>query len=70
MNGYQVSLSRDKLPFTFVANVGGEAVGSAQLKFREMAEKFPEKELWFGGVCVASQHRGLEVLVMERYLGT
>ncbi len=51
-------LNREKIPLILVATLDGKVIGAAQLKFREMAEMFPEKEHWIGGVYVASQHRG------------
>jgi GNAT superfamily N-acetyltransferase len=51
-------LNRDKIPFILVATRDGEIAGSAQLKFREMADIFPDKEHWLGGVYVASGFRG------------
>lgn len=52
------SLNRDRIPFILVATLAGEVIGCAQLKFREMADMFPEKEHWIGGVYVSSKHRG------------
>lgn len=50
--------SRDRIPFIVLAIQGKEVVAAAQLKFREMAEMFPRKEHWLGGVYVAAEHRG------------
>lgn len=55
LNGY---LNTDKIPFILVAIEGTEIVGAAQLKYREMADLFPEKEHWLGGVFVSPKHRG------------
>ncbi|MDJ0926805.1 MAG: GNAT family N-acetyltransferase [Gammaproteobacteria bacterium] len=52
------SLNRDRIPFILVATADGDIIGAAELKYREMAEMFPEKEHWIGGVYVASKHRG------------
>jgi GNAT superfamily N-acetyltransferase len=51
-------LNRDKMPFILVAIRDGEIAGSAQLKFREMADLYPDKEHWLGGVYVAPGCRG------------
>jgi GNAT superfamily N-acetyltransferase len=51
-------LNRDKIPFILVATKNNEFVGAAQLRYREMAEMFPDKEHWLGGVYVAASHRG------------
>lgn len=51
-------LNRDEIPFILLATNGDEIVGAAALKFREMAEMFPEKEHWLGGVYVAADYRG------------
>ena len=51
-------LNRDKIPFILVATNDNDLVGAAQLKYREMAEMFPDREHWLGGVYVAANHRG------------
>ena len=51
-------LNRDEIPFILVAMTGNDLVGAAQLKYREMAEMFPDKEHWLGGVYVATDYRG------------
>jgi len=51
-------LSEDKIPFIVVATKAAEILGAAQLKYREMADVFPEKEHWLGGVFVSPAHRG------------
>ena len=51
-------LNRDEIPFILVATNGQAIIGAAALKFREMAETFPDKEHWLGGVYVAADHRG------------
>jgi GNAT superfamily N-acetyltransferase len=51
-------LNRDEIPFILVATNGNDLVGAAQLKYREMAEMFPDKEHWLGGVYVAANLRG------------
>lgn len=51
-------LNRDEIPFILVATKDNELVGAAQLRYREMAEMFPDKEHWLGGVYVAASHRG------------
>ena len=33
-------------------------MGAAQLKYREMAETFPDYEHWLGGVYIAPEYRG------------
>lgn len=45
------------LPQTFVAIIGGETVGAAELKIREVVA-LPEYEHWLGGVYVSPGHRG------------
>jgi GNAT superfamily N-acetyltransferase len=51
-------MNRDEIPFILIAANGNDLVGAAQLKYREMAEMFPDKEHWLGGVYVAVNHRG------------
>ena len=51
-------MNRDGIPFILLAIKDNEVVGAAQLKYREMAEMFPDKEHWLGGVYVAVGHRG------------
>ena len=65
LEGY---LNRDEIPFILVAAEGGEIVGAAQLKYREMADTFPDKEHWLGGVYVAADRRGrgYGTLIIER----
>ena len=51
-------LNRDHMPFILLITEGPEILASAQLKYREMAEMYPEKEHWLGGVFVSPRHRG------------
>lgn len=51
-------LNKDKIPFILVATCDGEIAGAAQLKYREMAKLYPDKEHWLGGVYVAPAYRG------------
>ncbi|MFQ5549564.1 MAG: GNAT family N-acetyltransferase [Woeseia sp.] len=51
-------MNRDEIPFILLATKDNEIVGLAQLKFHEMAEMFPDKEHWLGGLYVAANHRG------------
>lgn len=51
-------LNRDEIPFILVATNNNDLVGAAQLKYCEMAEMFPDKEHWLGGVYVAANQRG------------
>ena len=51
-------MNRNEIPFMLLATHHNEVVGAAQLKYREMAEMFPDKEHWLGGVYVATDHRG------------
>ena len=51
-------MNRDQIPFILLGIDDNEVVGAAQLKYREMAEMFPDKEHWLGGVYVATDHRG------------
>jgi len=51
-------MNRDTIPFILLAIDDNNLIGAAQLKFREMAEMFPDKEHWLGGVYIASSHRG------------
>ena len=51
-------MNRKQIPFILVATIDNELVGAAQLKYREMAELFPDKEHWLGGVYIAARHRG------------
>jgi GNAT superfamily N-acetyltransferase len=50
------SMNRNAIPLVMLAVLGDEVIGSAELKYREMAI-YPEKEHWLGGVFVAPQHR-------------
>ena len=61
-------LNRDEIPFILVVTNNNELVGAAQLRYREMAEMFPDKEHWLGGVYVAASHRGqgYGVQIVER----
>jgi len=60
-------LNRDKIPFILVATTEENIIGCAQLKYREMADQFPEKEHWIGGVFVAPEYRdkGLGARIIE-----
>jgi len=62
--------NRDAIPFILLALRDKDIVAAAQLKFREMAELFPEKEHWLGGVYVPADHRGQGYgsLIVERIL--
>ena len=51
-------MNREEMPFILVATLDNELVGAAQLKYREMAEMFPDKEHWLGGVYISASHRG------------
>ena len=50
-------LNTDKMPLIILAIDGGEILGAAQLKYKEM-DIYPDKEHWLGGVYVAKKHRG------------
>ena len=52
------NLNRDRIPFNLVAILNDEVVATAELKYREMAEMFPDNEHWLGGVYTAADHRG------------
>lgn len=56
-------LNTDKLPFILIGMEDSEVLGAVQLKYRELAELFPEKEHWLGGVYVDAAHRGKSVAV-------
>lgn len=56
----RASLNRDRIPLIVLAVNGGEIVGAAELKHREMAI-FPEQEHWLGGVLVPPEHRGKSI---------
>lgn len=60
--------NRDAIPFILLAVRNNDIVAAAQLKFREMAELFPDKEHWLGGVYVPADHRGQGYgsLIVER----
>jgi GNAT superfamily N-acetyltransferase len=51
-------MNREEMPFILVATIDNELVGAAQLKYQEMAEMFPDKEHWLGGVYIAASLRG------------
>ena len=57
LHGY---LNTDKIPLIVLAVEGGEILGAAQLKYREM-DIYPEKEHWLGGVYVSKKYRGNKV---------
>ena len=50
-------LNQDRMPFILVISEGDDILACAQLKYREMAEIYPEKEHWLGGVFVSPEHR-------------
>jgi GNAT superfamily N-acetyltransferase len=52
------TLNIDQIPFILLGLKDEKVVGAAELKYREMADIFPEKEHWLGGVYVAAEHRG------------
>lgn len=60
--------NRDEIPFILLAVRNNEIVAVAQLKYREMAELFPDREHWLGGVYVPADHRGQGYgsLIVER----
>ena len=51
-------LNRDQMPFILLITEHDEILATAQLKYREMAAMYPEKEHWLGGVYVSPEHRG------------
>ena len=51
-------LNRDQIPFILIAMNENDLVGAAQLKYHEMAELFPDREHWLGGVYVEPGCRG------------
>ena len=61
-------LNRDEIPFILVAMNDNNIVGAAQLKYREMAEMFPDREHWLGGVYIepACRGRGYGSQIVER----
>lgn len=61
-------MNRDRLPFILVAMEDDEVLGIGQLKLYEMAEQFPDKEHWLGGLYVPGPHRGhgYGTLIAER----
>ncbi|MGB5510806.1 MAG: GNAT family N-acetyltransferase [Woeseiaceae bacterium] len=61
-------LNRDEIPFILVVTNNNQLVGAAQLRYREMAEMYPDKEHWLGGVYVAASYRGqgYGVQIIER----
>lgn len=52
-------MNRDEIPLILLATDDDQVVGAAQLKYREMADMFPNSEHWLGGMYVATGHRGL-----------
>jgi GNAT superfamily N-acetyltransferase len=54
-------LNREVMPFIVLAVDGDAIAGAAQLKYREMAETFPDYEHWLGGVYVAPEYRGRSI---------
>ncbi len=63
-------LNRDRVPLILLAELEGEVVGAAQLKFREMSI-YPEREHWLGGVYVDPGRRGAGIgaRLVERTAG-
>ena len=61
-------LNRDEIPFILVAMNDNNFVGAAQLKYHEMAEMFPDREHWLGGVYIepACRGRGYGSQIVER----
>ena len=51
-------LNRGVMPYILLATEGDAIMGAAELKYREMAETFPDYEHWLGGVYVAPEYRG------------
>ena len=56
--GLEEFLHRDRMPCIRLAMLGGNVVGAAQLKYREMQKMLPNLEHWIGGVYVAAAFRG------------
>lgn len=54
------SLAGESFPYTYLALMDGQPIGSAQLKLREMKE-FPALTHWLGSVYVAESARGAGV---------
>lgn len=54
----QQYMNRGRLPLMIVMVSGAQTIGVAQLKFHELADMFPEKEHWLGGIYVAPSWRG------------
>ena len=54
------SVGRHTAPMLVLAKQGGELVGAAELKIREM-DLFPEYEHWLGGVYVDEPARGQSI---------
>jgi GNAT superfamily N-acetyltransferase len=50
-------MNRDAIPFILLASDDDEVIGAVQLKLREMAAQFPDKEHWLGGLYVAASRR-------------
>ena len=62
LDNVSAALHRDRIPLILLAVLGGEIVGTAELKHREM-DIFPEKKHWLGGVLVPVEHRGTGIAV-------
>jgi len=56
-------LNTDKIPLIVVAIEGKNVLGATQFKYQEM-DRYPEKELWLGGVYVSKKRRGNKVAEM------
>jgi GNAT superfamily N-acetyltransferase len=54
----QQYMNRDRLPLMILMVSGSQTIGVAQLKFHELADMFPDKEHWLGGIYVAPSRRG------------
>ena len=51
-------MNRDRLPLMILMISGSQTIGVAQLKFHELADLFPDREHWLGGIYVEPTHRG------------
>jgi GNAT superfamily N-acetyltransferase len=57
LEGVRRYLNRGVMPYILLATDGDAVMGAAQLKYREMAETFPDYEHWLGGVYVVPEYR-------------
>ncbi|TXR53184.1 GNAT family N-acetyltransferase [Reinekea thalattae] len=54
----KLSANKNQLPIMFLSFVDDQLIGTAELKFRNIAE-YPDYRYWLDGVFISEQHRNL-----------